>query len=48
MRGYSLTSDEVRVRLRAGANHLLIKLSQLAGGWGFGASVVDPKYASRA
>jgi hypothetical protein len=48
MRGYSQESDEVRVRLRAGANHLLVKLSQLAGGWGFGVSVVDPRYASRA
>jgi alpha-galactosidase len=47
MRGYSLTSDEVRVRLRAGTNHLLVKLSQLAGAWGFGISAVAPKYASR-
>jgi alpha-galactosidase len=48
MRSYSLSSDEVRVRLSAGTNHLLIKLSQFAGGWGFGVGVVDPQHASRA
>jgi hypothetical protein len=40
MRGYAMASDQAKVTLRAGKNHLLVKLSQLAGGWGFGVSVV--------
>ena len=41
MRGYSRDSDQAKVRLKKGPNHLLVKLCQLAGAWGFGVSVVD-------
>ena len=42
MRGYSRDSDSANVRLKKGANHLVVKLSQLAGAWGFGVAVVQP------
>jgi alpha-galactosidase len=42
MRGYSLDSDTANVQLKKGANHVVVKLSQLAGGWGFGVCVVQP------
>jgi len=38
-REFSLTSDEVKVRLRKGVNHLFIKLTQERLGWGFGVGV---------
>ena len=41
MRGYSRDSDSANVRLKKGANHLVVKLSQLAGSWGFGVAVVQ-------
>jgi hypothetical protein len=41
MRGYSRGGDSADVRLKKGANHLVVKLSQLAGSWGFGVSVVQ-------
>jgi hypothetical protein len=39
MRGYSAGSDEVAIRLNDGTNRLLVKVSNLTAGWGFG--VVD-------
>jgi len=40
IRGYMLGSDEAKVRLQSGTNHLFFKLSQVCYGWGFGVSVV--------
>jgi lysophospholipase L1-like esterase len=34
-RGCTLDQDRVPVRLRAGRNHLLVKIGQYGGGWGF-------------
>lgn len=34
-RGYATREDRVKVRLRAGANLLLLKIGQVVGGWGF-------------
>ncbi len=43
-RGYSAGEDEVPVHLKAGVNHLVIKLSQGLGGWGFGVTVPKPNF----
>jgi hypothetical protein len=38
-RAYRAGSDEVAVDLRPGVNHLLVKVDNYQGGWGFGISV---------
>jgi len=38
-RGYSPNADKVTVRLNAGVNRILVKISQHNGGYGFGMSV---------
>lgn len=38
-RGYSPDADQVTVRLAAGVNRILVKISQHTGGYGFGLSV---------
>jgi alpha-galactosidase len=38
-RGYTAGSDEAPIYLREGVNRLLIKISNVNGGWGFGASI---------
>ena len=40
-RGLNIAQDEVTLPLKAGTNHLLVKVVQSAGGWGFGARTVD-------
>ena len=41
-RGVSPGQDRVPVRLRAGENVLLLKVTQSWGGWGFGVLLEDP------
>lgn len=38
-RGYEANSDEVAIRLKDGTNRLLVKVSNVTAGWGFGVSV---------
>jgi hypothetical protein len=40
-RGLNVAQDEVVLPLKAGKNHLLVKVVQGGGGWGFGARSVD-------
>jgi len=40
-RGVNIRQDEVVLPLKAGKNHLLVKVVQSSGGWGFGARTVD-------
>lgn len=47
VRPYGARQDFVPLALRAGSNTLLLKVSQGAGGWGFGAHVEDAAGAPR-
>jgi len=38
-RPYRFGEDRPAVHLHAGVNHILIKLTQFTGGWGFGVGV---------
>ena len=40
-RGLNIAEDEVTLPLKAGKNHLLVKVVQTGGAWGFGARPVD-------
>lgn len=42
-RAFSKARNQVPVRLKQGTNHLLIKVSQARGEWGFACEVFDPK-----
>jgi hypothetical protein len=43
-RGYTPDSDTATVQLKAGVNHLLVKVSQHTGGWGFGVGISEPNF----
>jgi len=43
-RGYSAGNDQVPVYLKAGKNHLLLKIINYTAGWGFGVSVPRPTH----
>jgi hypothetical protein len=43
-RGYLPDQDRVRVRLRQGVNHLLVKIAQYHGQWEFSVAVTKPVY----
>ncbi|MEM1127175.1 MAG: glycoside hydrolase family 20 zincin-like fold domain-containing protein [Bacteroidota bacterium] len=46
-RNLTVDEDEVRLPLQAGRNHLLLKISQGAGGWGFAFRLPDHDMRSR-
>lgn len=43
-RGFKPYSDEVPIRLNAGTNHILIKVTNFDSGWGFGAAIPQANF----